>query len=70
MSDNRLKHAQEQGQAQYDSIRELVAQLNDDPGNDRAREAIFEDALSVRVRSGWHEPGKDAGKPEEFEILL
>jgi hypothetical protein len=64
------RRAQEQGQAQYDSIRELVAHLNDDPGNDRAREAILEDALSVRVRSGWREPGKDADKPEQFEILL
>ena len=41
MSDKQLKHAREQGQAQYDSIRELVAQLNDDAGNDRAREEIF-----------------------------
>jgi hypothetical protein len=70
MSDDKLEHAREQGQAQYDSIRELVARLNDDADNDRAREAILEDALSVLVRSGWHEPGKDADKPEEFEILL
>ena len=69
MTDN-LKHALEQGQAQYDSIRELVAHLNDDAGNDRAREAILEDALSVLVRSDWHEPGRDADKPDEFQILL
>jgi hypothetical protein len=37
---------------------------------DSGRQAIHEDALSVLVRSGWYEPGKDAGKPEEFEILL
>jgi hypothetical protein len=70
MTDEKLKHAQEQGQAQYDSIREMVAHLDDDAGNDRAREAIFEDALSVLVRSDWHAPGADADKPEEFEILL
>jgi hypothetical protein len=70
MTDDKLEQAKQQGQAQYDSIRELIAHLNDDAGNDRAREAIHEDALSVLVRSGWYEPGKDAGSPEEFEILL
>ena len=65
-----LEHAKEQGQAQYDSIRELTARLDDDPGNDRAREEIYADALSVLVRSGWHEPGQESGEPEEFEILL
>ena len=70
MTGDRLKHAKEQGQAQYDSIRELVAHLNDDAGNDRAREAIHEDALSVLVRSGWYVPGSEAAEPEEFEILL
>jgi len=65
-----LEHAKEQGQAQYDSIRELAARLNDDPDNDRARDAIHEDALSVLVRSGWYEPGKRIAPPEEFEILL
>jgi hypothetical protein len=69
MTDDKLKYAKEQGQAQYDSIREMVAHLNDDPGNDRAREAILEDALSVHVRTGWHEPGTD-DELEEFEILL
>jgi hypothetical protein len=65
-----LEHAKEQGQAQYDSIRELAARLNDDPDNDRARDAIHEDALSVLVRSGWYEPGKPTAPPEELEILL
>jgi hypothetical protein len=66
MTEDKLKHAKEQGQAQYDSIRELVAQLREDEDSDRAREAILEDALSVCVHSGWYEPGCDAGKPEEF----
>jgi hypothetical protein len=70
MTGDELKHAKEQGQAQYDSIRELVAQLHEDEDPDRAREAILEDALSVLVRSGWYVPGSDAGKSEEFEILL
>jgi len=69
MTEDTLKHAKEQGQAQYDSIREMVTQLHDDD-SDRAREAILEDALSVLVRSGWYEPGKPGGEPEEFEILL
>jgi hypothetical protein len=65
-----FKHAKEQGQAQYDSIREMVAGLSDEKESDRAHEAIMHDPLSVLVRPGWHEPGKDADQPEEFEILL
>ena len=65
-----LKGAREQGQAQYDSIKELVAGLGDEEKADSAREAITQDPLSVLVRGGWHEPGKDAGAPQEFEILL
>ena len=68
MNEDRLKRANEQGQAQYDSIRELVVQLKDD--EDSARRAILEDALSVQVRSDWYVPGSDPGKPDEFEILL
>ena len=70
MTDDQLQRAKEQGQAQYDSIRELVADLTDDSkDSDRSREAILEDALSVLVRSGWYPPGKDEG-PEDFQILL
>ena len=46
------------------------SRLNDDAGNDRAREAVLEDALSVLVRSDWREPGSATGKPDEFQILL
>src|SRR5262245_19200441 len=66
--DDKLKHAKQEGQAQYDSIRGLVAQLRED--DEAGRQAIHEDALSVLVRSGWYVPGHEAGKPEEFEILL
>jgi hypothetical protein len=52
MTEDKLKHAKEQGQAQYDSIREMVAALRDDGDSDRARAAILEDPLSVLVRSG------------------
>ena len=41
---------------------------------DKARERIQEDALSVQVRYGWFTPGHTAemlkSGPEEFEILL
>lgn len=36
---------------------------------DEARQAITEDALSVEVRSDWHEPGQEAAA-QEFNILL
>jgi hypothetical protein len=68
-TDNDLDRAMEQGQAQYESIRDLVAQLREDDSA-RSREAIQEDALSVQLRSGWYNPGNDAGSPDEFEILL
>jgi len=71
MADDQLKRAQEQGQVQYESIRELVADLTDDSkDSDRSREAIHEDTLSVLVRSGWYVPGRDEGKPEDFQFLL
>jgi hypothetical protein len=37
-----------------------------------AHERIQEDALSVEVRSGWHEPARcgDTFRPEDFKILL
>jgi hypothetical protein len=68
MGDDDLKRAKEQGQAQYESIREMIVRLNS--GEEEAREEIHQDALSIQVRSGWHSPGDDAVKPEEFEILL
>ncbi len=43
--------------------------IDDYHDEDAARTAIEEDALSVQVRSGWHDPGGDADD-EEFEILL
>jgi hypothetical protein len=37
--------------------------------DDEAREAIYEDPLSVEVRSGWVTPGSEM-TPEYFQILL
>ena len=37
---------------------------------DSVRERIQESPLSVEVRSGWHSPGDEDAKPEEFCILL
>jgi len=77
MSDHR--EAMKQGQAQLDSIIEMVEALQsalDESGTDDEREAaeqtIHEDALSVEVRGDWYAPGGDGdtGKPEEYRILL
>ena len=82
--EDKLADAKRQGQAQFDSIKEMVEALNAaENGNDRygsehdaaieaiAIEAITQDALSVEVRSGWHVPGDaDGAKPDEYAILL
>jgi len=36
---------------------------------DKAREVIEEDPLSIEVRTGWHSPGP-CSTPEEYKILL
>ena len=65
----------EEAMAQLESIREMVAALEkaDADGTeeerDDARQTIEEDALSVEVRSDWHEPGGDSD-PGEYCILL
>ena len=77
-----LASARAQGQAQFDSIKEIVEALEaaentgiEETKNDvidRAREAIQDDPLSVNIRSGWYSPveGTAATKPAEYEILL
>ena len=65
MTEDRLVHAREQGQAQFDSIKEMVEAQDWD--------AVQEDALSVEVRTDWHPPGipqHDGNKPTEYRILL
>lgn len=65
-------HALEQAKAQMSSILEMVRALdtNDDNVREDAIQVIQEDALSVEVRSGWHEPGEKSISPSEFQILL
>src|ERR1035437_4802354 len=84
VEEDKLASAKAQGQAQFDSIKQMVEALDatDRTGLegshewDRKREAaeqtIHEDALSVQVRSGWYQLGaaiEDTG-PFEYEILL
>lgn len=71
---DKLARAKSQGQAQFDSIYELVQRLEaarkaSDSGDGRqthsddvesAEQAIQEDTLSVQVRSGWYSPGSDS----------
>ena len=77
-SEQDTERAEEQAKAQLECIRELVAALEEaeaDIGDrtgeerDEARQAIEEDALSVEVRSDWHEIGGDSD-PGEYRILL
>lgn len=77
--EDNLARAKEQGQAQFDSIVEMVEALNmaidEDEGEshrDAAERAINEDALSVEVRSGWVSTASQMNKfePEEYRILL
>jgi hypothetical protein len=60
-------------QANADDATEL-AELEEAAGEctsqDEARERIEQDALSVEVRSGWHEPSSEPQPAEEFKILL
>lgn len=71
-----LQRAREQAAAQYNSILEMVNTLRaaeeagDDDAAENARERIQEDALSVRVRDGWRNPGAESDGAEEYEILL
>lgn len=85
MSEDKLEGARQQGQAQFDSIREMVEALQtaedgnvveNDRGEEQDAEScrtrIHEDALSVEVRSGWYAPGAQGAdtKPAEYRILL
>ncbi len=74
--------AMKQGQAQFDSIKEMVDDLDkaEDSGNDQAIESartrIHEDALTVEVREDWHAPGDNRTRKQggpcayEYRILL
>jgi len=69
------QNAKDQAQAQFESIKEMIAALSaageNDEATEAAQEAIQEDPLSVEVRSEWHSPGsRDNGGISEFRILL
>ncbi len=49
---------------------EALAKLDNWGDEDGAHRAIDESPLSVEVRSGWHTPGSEDCKPEEYCILL
>jgi hypothetical protein len=78
---DRLANARAQGQAQFDSIVEMVEALMQsvhhdatEEDHDAAEQAIHADALSVEVRSGWYELGGvhlgGDNRPVEYRILL
>lgn len=56
------------------SIIEMTAPLREtedyEDAQQEATDEIFADALSVEVRSGWHQPGEDQGEAAEFAILI
>lgn len=84
-TEDRLARAREQGQAQFESIVELVEALNaanrERYGDRRdhavleqawedAERAIHEDALSVEVRSDWYSPGQSDADTKPAEYRI
>jgi hypothetical protein len=80
--EDKWENARSQAQAQFESIREMVENLEradelrserddmDGPWED-AQNAIQEDALSVEVRSGWRcVSAPEGSEPAEYRILL
>ena len=70
-------NARKQAQAQFDTIKEMVEQLqaaqesNNNTDCEKAEQTIHDDPLEVDVRSDWHTPGDpDFSKPSEYKILL
>jgi hypothetical protein len=85
-AEDKLADAKRQGQAQFDSIREMVEELRKadldaisegptEDGNygeacESARIHIREDALSVQVRSGWYTPGAERAEQKAAEYEI
>ena len=75
MNAQEINDAKWQAAAQLKSIREMVGtlkhaeQIGDAEKQEKAQEAIQNDALSVEVRSNWHEPGSEL-EIFEYRILL
>jgi len=53
--------------AELAELEEAAGECND---RDDAEQRIYEDPLSIEVRSGWYSLGGDTPEPEEFCILL
>jgi hypothetical protein len=73
MRDDQRERLAETHKAALASVMELVAPLmdddSDDDAQDEAREAIYNDALSVETRSDWASAGSEY-ELGEFRILL
>ena len=54
----------------FEELSELEAEAGECKDADEARERIQEDALSVQVRSDWHDPSSEGSEATEFQILL
>lgn len=52
-----------------EELAELQSAAGDCESEDEAEQRIFDDALSVEVRSGWASKGEEL-EPEEFRILI
>lgn len=74
-----VSHSEEQARLQLESVTEMVNALKlaenkyREIGTDvyaQAQDAITEDALSVEVRSDWHQVGEESKGGGEYTILL
>lgn len=64
--------AKQQAGYQFASVAEMIKNLENaqtDEEREEAEQAIFEDPLSVEMRSDWHVVG-DSAKDTEYNILL
>ena len=58
-------------QASWEELQKYLSEAGECESEEDAQQRIQEDPLSLEVRSGWCSPGtEEAGKPEEFKILL
>ena len=64
-----LRDIDEPSQEEAAELEALESAAGDCDGYDDAANRIYEDPLSIMVRSGWSPPGEPM-EPEEFEILL
>lgn len=70
MTTTEENRAQSQAEAQLDSIRRLVSELDEENGED-TRRRIHEHPLNVQVRTNrFHDPQVEGIDPDEYMILL